>query len=396
MRTSILIILITIGLFSCTSINKLVEQGKYDAAFDMAINKLAGKKNKKTEHIIALEKAHARLTNDNLSKIALIRHRNTPEDYVTMALEYKKIMRRNNTVSHLLPLISEKGYVASFEITDYSNEIVQLELKAGQSFFEESKELFYSYLNTSNKTFAKKGYFTIQKAKRYLPHSVDVIMWEEKLRTASLINIGISIQSALNNKHIDPIIQNMSGLSFITANPEEYRMFTIGQGFRDTSLLDIMVVIDLDDIQMSQEKESGFHFIENKEILVQKEKSKKHIDTTLVHFEKIVYENITAYITEIKREKHAYISGTVSVYNKTQLLMQKDPVQAQNVFIGYGCTYQGDARALTHETKEKLDTYLESFPTDTDMMHNLVTKLSKSIEKQLSHVDFWKYYIQYI
>lgn len=55
------------GLASCKSVEKMVEKGEYDKAFNYAISKLEGEKNKKTEYVEALEKAYSKL-NECLTK----------------------------------------------------------------------------------------------------------------------------------------------------------------------------------------------------------------------------------------------------------------------------------------------------------------------------------------
>ena len=63
------IVLYCIAMSSCASIEKLVDQGNYDAAIELATRKLAGKKNKKTKHIRALEEAYAKVNARDLDRI---------------------------------------------------------------------------------------------------------------------------------------------------------------------------------------------------------------------------------------------------------------------------------------------------------------------------------------
>lgn len=64
----------TISIFflittACKSVDKLVDQGRYDEAIVLATKKLAGKKNKKTKHVRALEKAFAKVNERDLLHI---------------------------------------------------------------------------------------------------------------------------------------------------------------------------------------------------------------------------------------------------------------------------------------------------------------------------------------
>ena len=61
MKTVFYTFVLLAGLSSCKSVGKMVEKGEYDKAFNYAISKLEGEKNKKTEYVKALEKAFSKI-----------------------------------------------------------------------------------------------------------------------------------------------------------------------------------------------------------------------------------------------------------------------------------------------------------------------------------------------
>ena len=48
------VIVLSLSGYSCKSVEKLVDQGRYDKALTVAVRKLSGKKNKKTKHVMAM------------------------------------------------------------------------------------------------------------------------------------------------------------------------------------------------------------------------------------------------------------------------------------------------------------------------------------------------------
>jgi len=77
MKTLFYLLSLTIILSTaaCKSIEKLVDQGRYDEAIILATKKLAGKKNKKTKHIMALEEAFAKINLLDINHIDALKTR---------------------------------------------------------------------------------------------------------------------------------------------------------------------------------------------------------------------------------------------------------------------------------------------------------------------------------
>ena len=64
---------LTILMYGCADIQKLVDEGNYDAAIDKAARKLSGKKNKKTKYVKGLEQAFAKVSARDLDQVAYLK-----------------------------------------------------------------------------------------------------------------------------------------------------------------------------------------------------------------------------------------------------------------------------------------------------------------------------------
>ena len=140
MKRLILFMMTVLVLASCKSIEKLVEQGKYDEAILLATKKLAGKKNKKTEHVMALEDAFAKVTQSNLQEIDYLKAQNLYGKWDRIYTLYNKMRSRQNKIAAFLPLISEDGYVADFNFQNYSQVMPEIANAAAEDHYLAAEE----------------------------------------------------------------------------------------------------------------------------------------------------------------------------------------------------------------------------------------------------------------
>ena len=75
MRAKFYILFIALFTISCNTVEKMVDQGRYDEAFAFSARKIAGKKKKKTKYVKALEEAYNTLNNRDLMEIDFLLNR---------------------------------------------------------------------------------------------------------------------------------------------------------------------------------------------------------------------------------------------------------------------------------------------------------------------------------
>ena len=59
------------------------------------------------------------------------------------------------------------------------------------------------------------------------------------------------------------------------------------------------------------------------------------------------------------------------------------PINVYFDFSGYGCKFVGDERALTDESRKKMDAYIEFFPSDFDMADDLASAFKNTVLNEL-------------
>ena len=105
MKTIFYTFVVLAGLSSCKSVEKMVEKGEYDKAFNYAISKLEGEKNKETEYVKALEKAFVKLNSASLREIEKLNADAKPENWSRVLSLYTTMENRQEKLDPLLPCL---------------------------------------------------------------------------------------------------------------------------------------------------------------------------------------------------------------------------------------------------------------------------------------------------
>ncbi len=374
-------------LASCKSVEKMVEKGEYDKAFSYAISKLQGEKKKKTEYVKGLEKAFAKLNSANLKEISKLNPEAKPANWVTVLNLYKNIESRQDRLDPLLPLVSEDGYRASFDMIDVSADLRNAEENTMSYHYNKALNLIDKSEKTKDKLFARDAYYELGKIDNYRTSYKDKERLKEKALSLGLTRIYIDVSNGLRDFHGNDIEKDMWNLP-ISKLDNLWNDYSVGD-FDGGMDADFIVTIALENINFSPERESINSYTEEKEILIRKEIIKEKRDSVLVEVEKEVWEKVSANISEILREKKSELHGKMKVFdNKSKEYISSVPINVYHDFSGYACNFIGDERALTAESKKKMDTHIEMFPSDYSMADDLSAAFGSAVMNQVKKVPF--------
>jgi len=166
MKNLIYFIAIFIFTSSCTSVRKLVDQGRYDDAIIYSIKKLQGKKNKKKKYVVAIEKAFDKVTKKDMSRISYLKDRKKGAYWAEIYTIANNIKSRQNRIEPLLPLISKDGYKARFKFVRVEPIIIESANNAADYYYKNSVKLLRRAEN-GNKDAAKQAYNDLKKIRKY-------------------------------------------------------------------------------------------------------------------------------------------------------------------------------------------------------------------------------------
>ena len=384
MKTVIYTLAFIIGLISCKSVEKMVEKGEYDKAFSYAINKLRGEKNKKTEYVKALEKAYFKLNSASVREISKLNAETKPENWSRVLDVYKDMENRQERLEPLVPLVSEDGYVASFNMKSYRDEIIVAEDNTCLYYYNNANALISKSEKTGVRLYARDAYDELKKIEKIKSHFRDSEKLKEKALVTGLTRIDFEIINDLRDFHSNTIERELSTMA-VSSMDDLWHDFSMGKG---SDGADYVVILELNNINFSPERERVHTYTDNKELLIKKDKVKETRDSTVVFVEKEVYEKVRADVTEIFREKKSELHGVIRVMDtRNREYVKTIPVNVYYDFAGYGCRSAGDERALSEDSKKKMDAFLENFPTDFMMADDLAKAFKNSIMNELRKIS---------
>ncbi|MBK9737372.1 MAG: hypothetical protein IPO92_21420 [Saprospiraceae bacterium] len=387
MKSTMYTLIFIFTLTSCRSVEKMVEKGNYEEAFSYAITKLQGKKNKKTSYVKALEKAFTKMNASTLHDIDRLQPESKPENWSKVLAHYKILENRLYRLDPLLPLVSEDGYIGSFGLKDYSNEIRIAEENTCLYHYNLANTLLFRSEKSKDKIFARHAYAELLSVDAYKINYKDTERLKLKAWELGKVTVYFDVNNGLKNFHGQEIEKEMWKLQVSKLN-DFWINYIIG-GFDVGKNIDYTINIELDDVAFSPERESVYNYSESKELLIRKEKVKEIRDSIEVVFEKEVFEKVTANISEIFREKKSELHGKIKVFdNNRKEYLNIIPINVYQDFKGYACNYVGDERALTPETKSKTDPFCEAFPSDFNMADNLIRAFKDAVLNESSKIDF--------
>lgn len=386
MKTLYHTFLITLLLItaSCRSIEKLVDQGRYDDAIVLATKKLAGKKNKKTKHIKSLEEAFFKVNSYDLHQISRLQDAAESGDGAAWIRMYDYLLQidsRQNRVLPFLPLVSKENYVGVFDLIDTSPLINTASASAAAYFYKEGKEYLAAAIESGDKGLAREAYASFDRIGVYYEDYKDV-----KDQLALSYQHGITY-ILVDMHHLD--VDRELGYKLLRYRDNLDGMWTQYHFNPDEKITyDLVGELIVTDVYVSPEQEDVRTFRESKELerwVTETDSSGEIVRDSLgneVKYKEI--ETVRATLSEISRSKEASLRARVilSDYHRGEIISSED-FGHQVVFYSDACDVRGDRRALSTDTRKRVDRTLSSFPTDYDMIDEALDEISDDIVRYM-------------
>ncbi len=373
--------ILIISLFiSCRSVDKLIEKGNYDEAISLLVNKIAGKKNKKDEHLVSLENAFVKATKRDFNRIEFLKEKNESRDYDEIYAIYSKMQKRQFIIEPLLPLVGKNGYKPHFKLVNYNEDLIEYADKAFRYHYTEAKEL----LTHNSKVKARQAYLHLEQALYYNENVKDIDYLFEKA-----LNKGSTFVSVEHNNNIR---------SFESWTLEEemisWPFFKLDKKWLDFEYyseedvnIDYHVIIELNDIWISDNNQHTKSYSSSKQIQVQEEKweVKESQDSTKTSVSENKTITVKANISETFRKKEAHLKSRIKfIDSRNDAVVYVHPIDIYEIFEGYSNSFDGDERAVDII----LDSSCESFPSDEEMLMTMIEVFQVKVFDEIDKFDF--------
>ena len=364
---------------SCKNVQRMIDKGNYEQAFEYSVNKLAGNSNQKTTHVQALEQAYLRLNTKDNNTITLLLEKDHIDRYDKVYDIYTTMERRQQTIQHIQPLVSKDGYVAHFQQISYADKLSTTAALAANEHYIEALRLLATAQD--NKYAARSAYDRLQYIERYYSNYKDTDQLYEKAYTYGVDHVGVTMSAPVDAININPVPYQLTVVELSQLD----NFWTHHHAANDTTHdFDYMANIAIHTIDPGIEKEYHNTYtihtdMEDGQLAVKDTNGNTVTDSLGNTIYTTKYKRVTAQIHEIVREKYANLQGHLIITDTNNgATISTTPLEILHTFEDYASTYTGDKRALSIENTERLKPYCDEFPTDLYVVTDMTNKMKLS------------------
>jgi hypothetical protein len=371
-------------LISCSSPEKLLTQGNYDALVEKSVKNLI-KKPDSEEDAKMLDKSYKLANDRDLERIKYLKTEGNPNTWDELLSLYSNLKNRQISVRRVLPLHID-GRTIQYDYVDYDAEIVAAKRKATEYYYSHGLALMENKTRESY----RQAYYELTKAKNYSGDSYRNL--DQVINEARYLGMSRALVSVINRSIINLpdefanglVAANASELSsewveYYTRKPDKDIHFDY---YIDIILQAINVSPDLvkdNDLIEKKTIENGFEYVLDSKGNVMKDTSGNDIKVKK-------YKEIQCTVIESHQLKDCNITGEIEFHSANpQSLLKKQPIAAGTHFEYVSARAIGDINALSPEKKKLVDIEPVPFPDDIRMILDCTEALKKSIYEVLTY-----------
>jgi len=371
-------------LTGCSSPEKLLQQGNYDAIVEKSVKNLI-KKPTSEEDAIMLDKAYKLANDRDLERVKYLKMEGNPNTWDEMLSLYSNLKYRQTSVRRVLPL-QIGGQTVQYDFVDYDAEIVAAKRKAADYFNAHGRKL----MENKTKESYRQAYSELVRAKNYSGDSyrdLDQVISEAKYQGMSRVLISMVNRTIINLPR-----EFSDGLVAVNANDlnsewVEYHTRKLDDNvhydyFIDIILQAINVSPDLvQDRDLIEKKtvDNGFEYVLDAKGNVMKDTAGNDIKVKK-------FKEIQCTVIESHQQKDCTLTGEIEfIATNPQSLLKKQPIAAGTHFEHVSARAIGDLNALSPEKKKLLEIKPVPFPNDVQMIVDCTEALKKSINEAINY-----------
>lgn len=384
---ALLLLLGSVLLFpACGSIDKLVEEGDYDAAIERARRNLNGRDRKNPRYVAALEEAVNRANERDVREAERLKSRGTGADWSAIFRVYDKIDRRQESLQPLIPLVDKDGREAQFRFVRVRPLLVEARQKAADQHYTRAENLLQE-ARAGNKSAARQAYAALQRTQNYLTNyrnSANMLREAEELGVVFIV-----LQMENQTRAYLPRGFEQELLAIRNVNMDsQWRRFHLnpvsGQEY------DYRAVIAITNVEVSPERVNERTYIDEKEVTDGEEYvldengnvAKDSLGNDITRPRQVI---IRADVIEIYQTKAARVDGQLQIIElNTGRVVERRDLTVESLFENYASTFQGDRRALSSETRQRLGNEPGPFPSNEELILQAAEELKPILQDELA------------
>lgn len=382
MKTTVSItILIAMLAMSCASVEKMIDNGDFDAAISKAHRKMIGKEDLKRKYVVLLEEAFDKATTRDMNFVEANYNAHRTADLYAAVKKLEKIEWRQEKVSDLLPIVSTDGYHAKFAFVKtqaLKNDLI--EQYVSKSYVKAAGLLVRG--KEGDKGAAREAYRHFDNIWEYEDSYKDARTLQEEALHMGVSHVGIKMAN-YSYTHVPEYIM----IDLLDHSFENNKWIQFHYGDRNISY-DREIEIIIDNIDISPERVTEKVYREDKKIkdghsYVLDENGNVLKDSLGNDIKRPKFKKVFANVIQTEQFKIARIEGRVVNRNTYTGKVQYSDFDEELLFENFTATYQGDKRALSDTTKKIIGPPPVPFPSNGVMIEDLFEIVGKTLRKRL-------------
>ncbi|AUP77567.1 hypothetical protein [Flavivirga eckloniae] len=381
-------ILIVLSMLTACGGKKQVEaavnSGNYDQAITTALNKLRTNKNKKrkSDYVLMLQEAYHKVVERDLNTINHLKKDKNPELFKEIYERYMDLNSRQEAIKPVLPLFVN-GKEITFNINDYSNEIVQSRENVSDFYYEKGLDL----LELDDKVQIREAYNVLGYIESINPNYEKTRELMQEAHERGISYISVTIENRTNQMIPQRLEDDL--LNFDTYGLNQFWTVYHAQPNKNTAY-DYAMQLQLKQINISPERIQEREFVREKEIvdgwkyeLDEKGNVAKDSLGNDIKIDKIV--KVKARYNEFVQIKSTQVVADVVYFDtKTKQLLDTFRIDSEFIFENHFANVRGDERALESEDIRILNNRRVPFPSNEQMVYDTGEDLKLKLKDIIS------------
>ncbi len=369
---------------SCSTPTALYNNAHYDASVVEAIKKLR-KKKKKRKHVEIVESAFRKVTQQDMDRIARLKAEGRPSNWVEINRIHNEIKDRQDLISPYLPLYSKDGYKANFQFV----KILPLEREsrkmAAEYYYNEGK-MHLAKGEQGFKYAARKAYGLLNKTNRYFDQYKDVAVLKDRAVELGRNHVLFTVQNESNTFLPKDFEEGLYSINLQNRDNLWTRYFSDASARSD---FDFEVSLRLRNVDISPQLVNNRRYVDQKEIedgfdYVLDNNGNVLKDSLGNDVKTVRYTTIEAWVDEVHQHKAATLEGRVIFKDLAKnTIIRNDNIQVTAIFENYAATFNGDRRALSRDSRNRIGNVPMPFPSDESLMYDALDNLQPALEYKI-------------
>lgn len=366
-RNIFIISFISILLIGCSTAQRYLNNGNYQAAIEVGVRKMRKNPKKADKTILAIERAFKIEKSRISDKINQLKREGNPENWLTIYNLYKQLDQYQSVLKPVLPMFIQKEFRnADIPLVNIDQELAETKIKAAEFLYVEANNL----LNSGNKINTREAYGRFQKVKELQSNFRDV---NTKIKEAYTKGQNHILVHYTNDTRMIIPQDFMNNLQQYNANDLNSQWTKYHLKANEVSSYDYSIEVHIQtvDIGPEQIRETNYEDIAKVQDgyqYVLDEKGNVAKDTLGNDLKEPKHIEVKALITKTEQTKVGVLTGFVVYKKANKQAFKTFPFREDLVFQNFFGIVQGDKRAISKTSKNLLGGRPIPFPTDIQMV----------------------------